>query len=120
MNCIHVDAYVNTCVADVFKQNAAKIESLSNYIIKKFQHVLRDHYVFHLKSVKALRTKKYKAHRGPNDQVGDYVLPEPFHIDHHDKAMKKVEDLAKRLNPDFGKQPMKKEEIKMPSMEIKE
>ena len=59
--------------------------------------------MFHTKSVKALKTKKYKAHRGPNDQVTDYVLPEPFHVDHHEKALKKVEELAKKLNPDFGK-----------------
>jgi len=68
--------------------------------------VLRDHYVFHTKSVKALKSKKYKAHRGPHDTVGEYILPATFHIDHYEKELKKFEELAKRLNPDFDKKPM--------------
>ena len=47
------------------------------------------------KSIKALKSKKYKAWRGPNDQVTDYVLPESFHVDHHEKAMKKLKEQLK-------------------------
>ena len=92
LKCIHIDAHVNTCVANVFKQSAAKIGAITNYILQKFQHVVKDHYVLHTKSVKALKTKKYKAWRGKNDEVADYVLPEGFHVDHYKKVMKKMEE----------------------------
>lgn len=57
--------------------------------------MLKEHYVFHKKSIKALKTKKYKAWRGSNDQKPEIVLPEAYHVDHFEKAMKKVKDLAK-------------------------
>lgn len=114
--CIHVDAYVNTCVANIFRSSAAKIGSISNYIFQKFQQVLKEHYVLHKASVKALKSKRYKAWRGANDVVGDYVLPEGFHVDHYEKVLKKMKDLAKRINPDFDKKPMAKEDVKMPTM----
>ena len=47
MKCIHIDGYVNTCVMEMFKKGAAKIGSLTNYIIERFQNLLKDHYVFH-------------------------------------------------------------------------
>jgi hypothetical protein len=56
--------------------------------------MLKEHYVFHKKSIKALKTKKYKAWRGSNDVIPEIVLPEAYHIDHFEKAMKKVKDLA--------------------------
>lgn len=34
--CIHIDAYVNTCVFETFKKGATKIGALTNYIIQKF------------------------------------------------------------------------------------
>lgn len=88
--CIHIDAYVSTCVFETFKKGATKIGALTNYIIQKFQNLLKDHFLFHKKSIKILKTKKYKAWRGPNDTVGEYILPEAFHIDHYDKILKKI------------------------------
>ena len=48
--------------------------------------------------------------------VGEYVLPEGFHVDHYEKVLKKMKDLAKRINPDFDKKPMDKEDVKLPTM----
>ena len=94
MKRIHVDCYVSTCVADMFKTSVQKIGAITNYVLQKFQMMLKDHYVFHKKSIKALKTKKYKAWRGSNDQLPEIVLPEAYHVDHFEKAMKKVKDLA--------------------------
>lgn len=35
MKCIHIDAYVNSCVFTVFKQSTQKIGSITNYILQK-------------------------------------------------------------------------------------
>lgn len=35
--CIHVDCYVSTCVAKMFKTSVTKIGAITNYIIAKFQ-----------------------------------------------------------------------------------
>ena len=86
MKCIHIDAHVNTAVFNMFKQGPTKIGALTNYILERFQHLLRDHYVFHKKSIKIIKGKKYKAWRGANDIVPDYVLPEAYHIDHYKKV----------------------------------
>jgi ASC-1-like (ASCH) protein len=93
MKCIIIDAHVNTCVFEVIKQGPKKISAITNYLIERFQALLKDHYIFHKKSIKILKTKKYKAYRGKNDEVGEYVLPEQFHVDHFEKVMKKAKDL---------------------------
>ena len=121
LKCIHIDAHVNTCVANVFKQSVKKIGAITNYILQKFQVVVKDHYILHTKSVKALKNKKYKAWRGANTEIADYVLPEGFHVDHYEKVLKKMEDMARRLNPegakrmDDEKNKLKKADVKMPT-----
>jgi len=35
MKCIHIDAHVNTCVFEMFKQGAQKINALTNYFLLK-------------------------------------------------------------------------------------
>lgn len=99
MKCIHVDCYVNTCVANMFKTSVTKIGAITNYILQKFQSMLKDHYIFHKKSMKALKTKKYKAYRGSNTEIPEIVLPEAYHADHFEKAMKRVKDMAERMTP---------------------
>lgn len=126
IKCLHIDAHVNTCVADMFKRSVQKIGSITNYILQKFQHVVQNHYILHTKSVKALKNKKYKAWRGANTEIADYVLPEAFHVDHYEKVLKKMEDMARRLNPegakrmDQEKNKLKKEDVKMPTSNLME
>lgn len=118
MKCIHIDAHINTCVADMFRTGAKKIGAITNYILLKLQVILKDHYVLHKKSIKALKGKKYKAWRGPNDQATDYVLPESHHVDHHEKAMKKIKNKLKMMDPNFkfDEPPVEeKKEVKMPT-----
>ena len=79
--------------------------------------MLKEHYVFHKKSIKALKGKKYKAWRGANDQLPEIVLPEAYHVDHFEKAMKKVKDLAKQLNPNAAAAPG---EVKMPTLKVQD
>ena len=120
MKCIHIEAHVNTCVFKMFKKGPKKIGALTNYIIERFQHLLRDHYVFHKKSIKILKNHKYKAWRGAHDIVPDYVLPEAYHIDHHKKAeakmKKKMDDLKKQMGLDKEPQKdFKKDDVQMPT-----
>lgn len=102
--CIHIDAYVNTCIYDQFKKGAQKIGALTNYIIERFQNVLKDHYIFHKKAIKIIKGKKYRAYRGPNDVVPEYILPEAFHVDHYDKVLKKIKEAEARV---FGEKEKK-------------
>jgi hypothetical protein len=97
MKCIHIDAHVNTCVMEMMKKGQQKIGALTNYIIERFQRLIKDHYIIHKKSCKILKDKKYKAWRGKNDEVAEYVLPESFHIDHYEKVMKKAKEAMEML-----------------------
>ena len=36
MKCYHIDAHINTCVADMFKTSTVKIGAITNYILQKF------------------------------------------------------------------------------------
>lgn len=105
----------------MFKTSVAKIGAISNYILQKFQTMLVDHYIFHKKSMKAVKTKKYKPQRGKATKdfkdTPEIALPEAYHVDHFEKAMKKVKDLAEKMNPNKT-QPVG--EVKMPTMSNKE
>lgn len=56
--------------------------------------MLKDHYIFHKKSMKALKNKRYKAWRGANTEIPEIPLPEAYHVDHFEKAMKRVKEMA--------------------------
>jgi hypothetical protein len=96
MKCIHVDGHVNSCVFELFKTSTKKIESITSYILLKFQHMLKDHYIFHKKSIKILTKKRYKAWRpSKENKPEDFPLPATYHIDHYEKAQKAIEDHLK-------------------------
>jgi hypothetical protein len=101
MKCIHVDAHLNTCVMENMKKGGQAIAALTNYVILKFQALLKDHYVFHKKHISIIKSHKYKANRGPHDVVPEYILPPHFHVDHHKKALDEAKDLLKMLDPNF-------------------
>jgi len=61
---------------------------------------MKDLYVFHKKSIKLLKGKQYKAWRGGDNIIPDYVLPEAYHVDHHKKVMDRMKRDAEEL---FGK-----------------
>jgi hypothetical protein len=52
--------------------------------------MLREHFIFHKKSIKVIKGKKYRAWRGQNDIVPEYTLPEACHIEYYKKALKKI------------------------------
>ena len=79
--------------------------------------MLIDHYVFHKKSMKALKTKKYKAHRGENTNIPEIALPEAYHVDHFEKAKKKMKEMAQQMNPNANATQQPPGEVKMPTME---
>jgi hypothetical protein len=97
MKCIIIDGHVNTCVMEMFKQGPKKIGALTNYIIERFQNLLKDHYIFNKKSIKILKTKKYKAWRGKNDEVPEYVLPEAYHVDYFAKVIQKAKEVKEKM-----------------------
>ena len=76
--------------------------------------MLKDHYIFHKKSIKILKAKKYKAHRGANDVVPEYVLPEQFHADHFEKVMAKAREAQKLLQKEKGGQ-FEKDKVELPT-----
>lgn len=124
MKCIHIEAHVNSCVYKMFKTGPKKIGALTNYIITRFQHLMKDHYVFHKKSIKILKSHKYKAWRGAHDIVPEYVLPEAYHVDHYkaaqEKMKKKMDDMKKQMGLDTAaKKEFKKEDVQMPSASAK-
>ena len=75
--------------------------------------MVKDHYIFHKKSIKILKSKKYKAWRGKNDEIGEYVLPECFHQDHYEKILKKIKDHEELLRGDK----FDKNEVQMPGQQ---
>lgn len=78
--------------------------------------MLQDHYTFHKASTKIVKSKQYKAWRGANDIIPDYILPPSYHIDHWEKEMERLRQAAKLLNPNYN--PMDefhKQDVKMPS-----
>lgn len=78
--------------------------------------MLKEHYVFHKKSIKIVKTKQYKPWRGGDKApIPDFVLPEAYHADHFEKIMKKAkEELKKFQKPEF-----KKEDVQMPTSDVK-
>lgn len=81
--------------------------------------MLKDHYVFHKASTKLVKSKQYKAWRGPNNEVPDYTLPSSYHVDHWQKEMEKIKQAAKMMNPNYN--PMdefKKEDVQMPTQDV--
>ena len=102
MKCIIIDAYVNTSVYKMFKSGAKKISSLTNYILQKFQQLVKDHYIIHKKTCKILKSKKYKAWRVKNDTVGEYVLPEALHADHYHKVIKRMKEMQEQMRASQG------------------
>jgi hypothetical protein len=64
--------------------------------------MLQDHYVFHKKSTKIVKSKQYKAHRGKNNEVPDYTLPASYHVDHWEKEIEKLKNAAKMMDPNFN------------------
>ncbi len=58
--------------------------------------MLKDHYIFHKKSIKILTKKRYKAWRpSKENKPEDFPLPATYHIDHYEKAQKAIEDHLK-------------------------
>lgn len=74
----------------MFKKGTKQIGALSNYFLERFQHLLKEHYVFHKKSIKIVKSCKYKAYRGAHDTVPEFVIPEAFHVDHYKKSLEKL------------------------------
>ena len=49
------------------------------------------------------------------------MLPEAYHVDHFEKAMKRVKELAEKLNPgSTSSQAKGPADIKMPTMKVKD
>lgn len=58
------------------RESERTVKSITNYIISKFQEFVKNDYIIHKKSVKVLKTKKYKDIKGTNNQkVPPYILP---------------------------------------------
>jgi hypothetical protein len=51
--------------------------------------------VLHKKSIKFLKSHKYKAWRGAHEIVPEYTLPAAFHVDEFKKMIEKVKARAK-------------------------
>ena len=60
VECWHTDAHVNSCVVEMMRSHQEKFKAIWNYIILRFQHQYRSKFVFHKKSIKISKKKKYK------------------------------------------------------------
>ena len=86
--------------------------------------MLSKHFTFHKKSIKILKNKKYKAWRGTNNEVPEMPLPPAYHLDHHEKEIDRLKQMAKLMNPDFNpmdelnNKEFKKEDVQMPTSQV--
>jgi len=54
--------------------------------------MLKDHFVFHKKSITILKSKQYKAWRGQNNEVPEFTLPAAYHVDEYQKIVNKLKE----------------------------
>ena len=86
--------------------------------------MLSKHFTFHKKSIKILKNKKYKAWRGTNNEVPEMPLPAAYHLDHHEKEIERLKQMAKLMNPDFNpmdelnNKEFTKEDVQMPTSKV--
>ena len=72
--------------------------------------------MLHKNSIKIVKTKQYKAYRGPHNEVPDFVCPEALHVDHFHKVLKKAKELQQKLE----KENFSKEQVQMPTSKVEE
>ena len=60
IECWHFDAHVNTCVTEKMRQSQDRFRAIWNYIIMRFQHHVQNQFLFHKRSIKLAKKKKYK------------------------------------------------------------
>ena len=80
----------------MMRSNQAKFKSIWNYIILRFQHQNRSKFVFHKKSIKLCKKKKYKNPFNDGQSVQRFVLPKEMEVKYFKTAMKKLKDDAKK------------------------
>eukprot|EP00347_Sterkiella_histriomuscorum_P009421 403341278 len=112
LECIHYDAHMNTCVVGKMKQGDRPFRALMNYVIAKFQQLLKDQFIIHKKSVKFLKKKKYKDYKGTESQkVYPFLLPK-------EADLKQFQDVKKKLKKEQDLQKMQQEaqKVQMPTV----
>jgi len=60
VECWHFDAHINTCVMEKMRSNQSRFRAIWNYIIMRFQHHVKNQFLFHKQSIKLAKKKKYK------------------------------------------------------------
>jgi len=61
------------------KEGDRPFRAIMNYIVLKFQELLKDQFLIHKKSIKFLKKKKYKDYKGTDSQkVYPYILPRDY------------------------------------------
>ena len=91
------------------------MRSISNYLVTKFQDLVEDEYILHLKSIKFLKARRYKCAKGSESQrVVPFVLPK----EHDVRSFKKVKESLKKEQEEQKKATPSKQDIKMPSADV--
>jgi hypothetical protein len=73
---------VNTCVVERIKENQSKMQLILNYLLMKFQNLVKDEYIIHKRTLKIEKKKRYKDHKGTGSEtVPEFILPKELDID---------------------------------------
>lgn len=79
LQCLHYDAHVHTNVIDKMKEGDRTFKAIMNYVVRKFQELLKDQFILHKRTIKFLKKKKYKDWKGSEAQrVYPYILPKDY------------------------------------------
>ena len=96
IECWHFDAHINTCVVEKMRASQDRFRAVWNHIILRFQNHLKEQYVFHKRSIKLSKLKKYKNPMGNSQTVAKYTLPKECEKNFYVKNKKKLDERRKK------------------------
>lgn len=71
------------------RENGERFKAIWNYLIMKFQNHLKNRFVFHKRSIKLVKKRKYKNPMGNSQTVRKFTLPKEFEKDFYVKQKQK-------------------------------
>lgn len=89
IECWHFDCHLNTCVMEKMRESSERFKAIWNYIIMKFQNHLKNQFLFHKRSIKLVKKRKYKSAMGNTQNVMKFTLPKEFEKDFYLKSKQK-------------------------------
>ena len=75
VECWHFDAHVNTCIVTKMKSSQDRFRAIWNYVIMRFQNHVKNQFLFHKRSIKLSKKKKYKNPLSNSQTVNKFIIP---------------------------------------------